>query len=91
MTYGKRFLVTGAGGFIGSHLVQTLMQRGASVRAMIRYRAQPVAANACLGEDGRLHLRFDEPQRAVTPGQLVALLDLEGTEVLGAATILSAR
>jgi hypothetical protein len=32
-------------------------------------------------------LMFDEPHRAATPGQLVALLDTRGIEVLGAATI----
>jgi NAD dependent epimerase/dehydratase len=30
-------LVTGAGGFIGSHLVETLLQRGQRVRALVRY------------------------------------------------------
>src|SRR5205085_10173268 len=30
-------LVTGAGGFIGSHLVEALLQRGERVRAMVRY------------------------------------------------------
>ena len=30
-------LVTGAGGFIGSHLVETLLSNGANVRAFIRY------------------------------------------------------
>ncbi len=30
-------LVTGAGGFIGSHLVETLLERGVRVRAMVRY------------------------------------------------------
>jgi tRNA-specific 2-thiouridylase len=59
------------------------------VRAMIRYRAAPVLARATL-DAGTLKLRFDEPLRAVTPGQLVALFDVLGEEVLGAATICSA-
>jgi len=56
------------------------------VRAMIRYRAVPAAAAATI-RDARLHLEFEQPQRAVTPGQLVALLDPRTEEVLGAATI----
>lgn len=32
-------LVTGAGGFIGSHLVEALLERGMRVRAMIRYKS----------------------------------------------------
>ena len=57
------------------------------VRAMIRYRSAPAAAFATIGDDGSLHLRFERPQRAITPGQLVALLDPTTEEVLGAATI----
>lgn len=33
----EQVLVTGAGGFIGSHLVQELVTRGTPVRAMVRY------------------------------------------------------
>ncbi len=65
-------------------------QAGARVRAMVRYRATPVLASAQLSGE-TLALQFDEPLRAVTPGQLVALFDTDGTEVLGAATIRSAE
>ena len=35
---GKRILVTGAGGFIGSHLTEALVEAGAEVRAFVHYR-----------------------------------------------------
>jgi tRNA-specific 2-thiouridylase len=58
----------------------------ARVLAMTRYRAPLAPADALLDDD-TLRLRFDAPERAVTPGQLVALYDETGAEVLGAATI----
>ena len=36
----KKVLVTGAGGFIGSHLVERLVEAGASVRAFVRYNSR---------------------------------------------------
>jgi dTDP-glucose 4,6-dehydratase len=36
----RQVFVTGAGGFIGSHLVDALLARGARVRAMVRYNSR---------------------------------------------------
>ena len=37
---GKKVLVTGAGGFIGSHLTEQLTEHGAEVQAFIRYNSK---------------------------------------------------
>ncbi len=37
---GKRVLVTGAGGFVGSHLSEALVEAGAEVTALVRYNAR---------------------------------------------------
>jgi NAD dependent epimerase/dehydratase len=41
----RRVLVTGAGGFIGSHLVEALVARGDRVRALVRYTARADLGN----------------------------------------------
>ncbi|MGH7727839.1 MAG: tRNA 2-thiouridine(34) synthase MnmA [Vulcanimicrobiaceae bacterium] len=58
-----------------------------SVRARTRHRAPLGAALATVDRAaGTLTLAFGQPERAVTPGQLVALCDAQG-EVLAGATI----
>ena len=51
----------------------------------IRYRQQPVGCRVLLMAEGRCEVRFDEPQKAVTPGQ--ALVFYRGNEVLGGGRI----
>jgi NAD dependent epimerase/dehydratase len=47
---GTRVLVTGAGGFIGSHLVERLVRLGAQVRALVHYNGRNDWGNLELGE-----------------------------------------
>lgn len=42
---GKKVLVTGAGGFIGSHLVEKLLSLNAHVIAIVRYNSQNTVGN----------------------------------------------
>ena len=54
----------------------------------IRYRHQPVACRVQLTAEGGCEVVFDEPQKAVTPGQ--ALVFYRGDEVLGGGRIIAA-
>ncbi len=57
---------------------------GARVVAKIRYKS-PEAPATVWPIDNGLRIEFDEPQRAITPGQAVVFFD--GDEVLGGGTI----
>ncbi len=65
-----------------------LVQPGAiefNSQIKIRYRQADQACHATLRADGALDVRFDEPQRAVTPGQFAVLYD--GERCLGGGVI----
>jgi nucleoside-diphosphate-sugar epimerase len=40
MSKNEKVLVTGAGGFIGSHLVETLLEKECNVRAFVKYNGR---------------------------------------------------
>ena len=56
------------------------------VCAKVRYRHKEQPATAWQTEDGLLHVKFDEPQRAITKGQSVVLYD--GDTVVGGGVII---
>ena len=57
MASGETVLVTGAGGFIGSHLVEALLREGRHVRAFVRYNGR--------GDAGQLRFLPAEARREV--------------------------
>ena len=64
------------------------VQESRPVLVKIRYNMEAVPAIVQKGAWGdEIVVRFDTPQRAVTPGQSVVLYDLSGDSVLGGATI----
>lgn len=55
------------------------------VTAKTRYQAREAAATATVLDDGRVEIRFDQPQRALTMGQAVVLY--HGDTVVGGGVI----
>ncbi|MEY4697102.1 MAG: hypothetical protein RIT14_1530 [Pseudomonadota bacterium] len=75
MTEGLQIVITGAGGFIGSHLVEAALAAGHRVTALLRYGSQGSIGNlARIGaqDPSRLRLVFGDVRDA---GQMQALLD----------------
>lgn len=71
---GQHILVTGAGGFIASHLIECLVTKGAKVRAFVRYNSR--------GDPGLLRLLPKEILRNV----LIIGGDLRDLEAVTSAT-----
>lgn len=61
------------------------LNRPARVRAKIRYRAPERPATVEQLSEDKIRIEFDEPQRAITPGQSVVLYD--GDYVVGGGVI----
>lgn len=57
------------------NLLSDLPADNVRLEAKIRYRHTPAAASVTLLDGGRLHVVFDEPQRAISSGQSVVLYD----------------
>lgn len=71
----------------GVHWISGVMPEEAKrCKAKVRYRQQEQWATAVPLANGNVRLVFDEPQRAVTPGQAAVLYD--GDIVLGGGVIL---
>ena len=58
---------------------------GTAVEAKARYKAAPAVGVVVEAADGRGIVRFEKRQRALTPGQAIAIY--RGDEVLGGGTI----
>jgi dTDP-glucose 4,6-dehydratase len=78
---GRQVLVTGAGGFIASHLVETLVYQGAHVRAYVRYNSR--------GDPGLLRLLPEQiySQLEIIPGDLRDLTAVQSA-MRGASIVL---
>jgi NAD dependent epimerase/dehydratase len=70
MWTSKRVAVTGAGGFIGSHLTEALVRAGADVSAVVRYNSR--------GDDGNLR-HLDPDVRGSLRVHRIDLADVDAT------------
>ena len=66
-------------------LVDGDIPKNTRLHAKIRYRHTPAPATVNMTEDSRLHVIFDEPQRAICSGQSLVLYD--GDTVVGGGII----
>jgi tRNA-specific 2-thiouridylase len=80
----KRDVAINGVNYVGGNPPSTPMH----VTAKIRYNGQDASAVLSPGAPGEAVLRFEEPQRAITPGQ--AAVFYEGDRVLGGGYVVSA-
>ena len=81
----KAVLVTGAGGFIGSHLVEHLMNQGALVRAFIRYNSRgEIGHLSALGSEALSKLEVIAGDLRDLPAIISAMRDIHTVFHLGA-------
>lgn len=66
-------------------LINDTLEQPMRLSAKIRYRHTPAAATVIRTDTDRISITFDEPQRAITPGQSVVLYD--GDIVVGGGII----
>ncbi|MBF7096604.1 tRNA 2-thiouridine(34) synthase MnmA [Alkalibacter mobilis] len=64
---------------------EPLQGKGIKLKAKFRYRQPDQDVEVDVLDDGSIEVKFEEPQKAVTPGQQVVLYD--GDECLGGAVI----
>jgi len=74
---GTQVLVTGAAGFIGSHLVEELLSRGANVRALYQYNSRSQRGwLSALDKDGRLEMVAGDVRDPQQCEQMVSGVDV---------------
>ena len=81
----KALLRTGLVAYEASYLSGQEPKDGTSLLVKVRYRSPAVPATFHTSSNSRFQVTFDEPQRAITPGQLAVLYD--GEQLLGGGTI----
>lgn len=98
---GKRVVVTGANGFIGSHLVEHLQRAGDDVRAMVRAgarldnldAARPALVHATLADVDAMRAAFDGAELVYHVAGLTAAFtraEFERANTEGTANVLAA-
>ena len=71
----KNVAITGAGGFIGSHLTEALLQKGANVKALVRYNSKSDAGWLKHIEHKNLQLCFGDVTDAAMMNEFLGDVD----------------